>query len=304
MAVAPTVDAGAHFPTTVGQESVADGLEALVTFELLRRWAAWMEVCGRYSPKTQHQYRRSVISFLADELIPLEKLTEDDVVGYLARLPANGNMRGQMLRALRCFYAWASDRGMSDPVRRLKVPRRKYGAAPFLEPDDLERVFEAAGKLDPRARPTLELMYATGARLGSIVAVLPSDVDLTRRLIHFRVTKGDRPYSVPLGERAFAAVTALLSLQEWKPKMALARRPTLIGVGHGTVERWVSEAGAMVGVRAYPHLLRHSFAERICNDPAVPDLVAAELLNHADTSLLRRYARGRAELQRQAVASL
>jgi integrase/recombinase XerD len=304
MAVAPTIDASAHFATTVGEESVADGLEALVTFELLRRWTAWMEVCGRYSAKTRHQYRRSVISFLADELTPLESLTEDDVVGYLARLPANGNMRGQMLRALRCFYAWASDRGMSDPVRRLKVPRRKYGAAPFLESDDLERVFKAAERLDPRARPTLELIYATGARLGSIVEVLPSDVDLTRRLIHFRVTKGDRPYSVPLGERAFAAVTALLSLQAWKPKMALSRRPTLIGVGHGTVERWVSEAGAMVGVRAYPHLLRHSFGARICNDPEVPALIAQELLNHADGSLLIRYGHPRTDLMRKAVASL
>jgi site-specific recombinase XerD len=263
-----------------------------------------MEVSGSYSAKTRHSYRRYVISFLADTLIPLEDITEDDVVSYLASLPANGQMRGAVLRSLRCYYRFAGDRGYSDPVRRLKVPRKKYGAAPFLEPQDLDRVFGAAERLDPRARPTLELMYATGARPGSIVEVTEADVDLERRILHFRVAKGDRPYSVPLGDRAVQAVLRLIQLRDYRPKMASHRRPTLIGVGSGTVQRWVSEAGAMVGVRAYSHLLRHSFAERICNDPGVPALVAAELLNHADTALLRRYASGRSELQRRAVASL
>lgn len=263
-----------------------------------------MEVSGRYSAKTRHTYRRYVISFLADTLLPLEDLTEDDVVGYLASLPANGDMRGAVLRALRCFYRWASERGVDDPVHRLKVPRRKYGVAPFLEAEDLERLFEAAEKLDPRARPTLELMYATGARLGSIVEVLPGDVDLARRLIHFRVAKGDRPYSVPLGERGYRAALNLLELADWKPKMASHRLPTLVGVGRGSVERWVSEAGRMIGVRAFPHLLRHSFGERICNDPNVPTLVAQALLNHADSSLLIRYGHPQQDRMRDAVASL
>jgi site-specific recombinase XerD len=300
MIVASKVDAGRDSTIEMGSPLA---LEAAATFQLLKRWSDWMEVSGRYSAKTRHAYRRYVISFLADTLIPLEETTEDDVVGYLADLPANGDMRGAMLRALRCFYGWAADRGMPNPVIRLKVPRKKYGAAPFLEAEDLERLFEAAD-MDPRARPTLELMFATGARLGSITEVMPGDVDLAKRVIHFRVAKGDRPYSVPLGARGYGAVMGLLELIEWKPKMASIRRPTLIGVGPGTVQRWVSEAGEKIGVRAHCHLLRHTFAERICNDPAVPALIAAELLNHVDTSLLRRYASGRSELQRSAVASL
>lgn len=308
MAVVAGVVARGESPTAVGQEGAsrvgreADGLE---TFVLLRRWSDWMEVSGRYSAKTRHTYRRSMIAFLADTLIPLEEVTEDAVVGYLASLPANGDMRGAHLRSLRCFYLWAAERDIpTNPVKRLKVPRKKYGAAPFLEDSDLERLFEAAEKLDPRARPTLELMYATGARLGSIVAVMPADVDLRRRLIHFRVAKGDRPYSVPLGERGMTASQRLLSLRDFKPRMASHRLPTLVGVGDGSVERWVSEAGSMIGVRAYPHLLRHSFGERICNDPTVPALVAQELLNHADGSLLIRYGHPREEAMRSAVASL
>jgi site-specific recombinase XerD len=300
MAVAAEVRAARYY-AGMGSRPADAGLE---TFTLLKRWSDWMEVSGSYSSKTQHTYRRYVISFLADTLIPLEELTEDDVVRYLASLPAKGEMRGAVLRALRCLYRWGAARGLRSPVERLKIPRKKYGAAAFIDEADLRKVFVAAERLDPRARPTLELMFSTGARLGSITGVMPSDVDLGRRTLHFRVAKGDRPYSVPLGERGYGACLRLLELVDWKPKMASHRHPTLVGVGSGTVQRWVSEAGAIAGVHATPHLLRHSFAERICNDPAVPDVVAAELLNHADTSLLRRYARGRDDLQRAAVASL
>src|SRR4026207_1050224 len=161
MAVAALVAPAGHACPGRGAPPVADA--GLATFVLLKRWAEWMEVSGRYSASTRHTYRRYVISLLADTLIPLEELSEDDVVGYLASRPANGDMRGAVLRALRCFFGW---HGEPNPVARLKVPRRKYGGAPLLEAEDLEKLFTAAEKLDPRARPTLELIYATGARLG------------------------------------------------------------------------------------------------------------------------------------------
>src|SRR5687768_4734768 len=108
MAVAADTRPTASLPTRMG---VLPTIEAgLVTFMLLKRWADWMEVSGRYSAKTRSTYRRSIIAFLADTLTPLEEVTEDAVVAYLAALPANGDMRGAHLRSLRCFYLWAADR--------------------------------------------------------------------------------------------------------------------------------------------------------------------------------------------------
>lgn len=276
------------------------------TFQILRRWQDWMEVSGRFADTTRRQYRRYVFAVLADTLIPLDELTEDDVVEYLAGLSPKGGMRGQTIRALGSLCTFAHRRGLisENPTGWLSVPREKYGDAPYLEPDELLRVLAAAERLDPRARPTLELLYTTGARVGSLCAVEPGDVDLAKRQIAFRVAKGSKPYTNPLNDRAMLAVQELLDLADYAPPKAAGRRPTLVGVAPCIVQRWCREAGQMVGLHVYPHLLRHTFCERIANDPAVPELAVVELMNWRDGSQIRRYAQARDPIKRQAVAPL
>ncbi len=265
-----------------------------------------MEVSGRYAETTRRQYRRYAFAFCADVLIPLDELEEDDVVAYLATLPAKGGMRGCTIRAMSSLCRFGHRRGLisEDPMAWISVPRQKVGAAPYLDPEELEQVLGAAERLDPRARPTLELAYATGARVSSLCAVTETDVDVPKGLVHFRVAKGDRPYSAPLGTRGLAATLRLLELADYVPPHAEGRRPTLVGVGPAIVQRWCKLAGEMVGLRVYPHLLRHTFCERIANDPTVPEIVVVELMNWRDGSLLRRYAQARGSLKRQAVAAL
>lgn len=278
----------------------------LATFTMLRAWRDWMRNSGRYSETTQRQYVRYMTGFLGDVLIPLEALTETDVITYLDALPAKGGMRGQVLRTLKCFYRFAVARGHveDDPTWDLRIPRAKYGEAPALTPEDLEKVLTAAKSLDPRASPTLELMYATGARVGSICEVLPEEVNLVRQTIHFRVAKGDKPYTNPLGPRGMRAALRLLELRDFVPPRAGKRRPTLVGVAPVIVQRWAKESGEMAGVRVWTHLLRHTFCERIANDPATPELVTVELMNWRDGAQLRRYAAARMPLKREAVAGL
>jgi site-specific recombinase XerD len=278
----------------------------LATFDLLRAWRDWMEHSGKFSERTRTQYLRCMTRFLADVLVPLEELTEADVIAYLDTMPGKGGMRGQIIRTLKCFYRYAVPRKLVpfDPTWDLDVPRRKYGEAPSLTDEELERVFQMAAKLDRRARPTLELMYATGARVGSICEVLPEEVNLVRQTIFFRVAKGDRPYTNPLGPRGMRAALKLLELRDYSPPRSGGRRPTLVGVASPIVQRWAKEAGEMAGVHVWTHLLRHTFAERIANDPAVPELVWTELMNHRDGALIRRYASARLPLKRDAVAGL
>ena len=96
----------------------------------LARWTAYMETIG-LSAVTVRQYRRTVVVFIADTLLELDAVTEDDVVDYLAAKPAKGHSRGAVLRALRAYYAYAAPRkGRPNPCVRLKPKRAKYGPAP------------------------------------------------------------------------------------------------------------------------------------------------------------------------------
>lgn len=278
----------------------------LATFTMLRAWRDWMRVSGRFSETTQRQYVRYMTGFIGDVLIPLDELTEADIIAYLDSLPPKGQMRGQIVRTLKCFYRYAVRRSLvtDDPTWDLTIPRRKYGEAPALTDEQLERVLKAAERLDPRARPTLELIYATGARVGSMCEVLPEEVNLVRQTIYFRVAKGDKPYTNPLGPRGMRAALRLLELRDYVPPKAGKRRPTLVGVAPVIVQRWAKEAGEMAGVKVWTHLLRHTFCERIANDPRTPELVTVELMNWRDGAQLRRYAAARLPLKRDAVAGL
>jgi site-specific recombinase XerD len=230
----------------------------------------------------------------------------------MSRYPAKGGGRAMAIRAMRSFFGWAVDVEVAEmllnPARRIKVPRSKLSPAPRLSPEELEAVWAAAEKIDRRARPTLVLLYFTGARVGSIVGVEPGHIRTDRQgglSIYFAVSKGDFPYELPLeAPEAIAAVADLQSLLGWKPKMAVARRSTLVGVGEGTVWKWVSKAGELAGVRAYPHLVRHTMLSDLAQDPEVDVRTWIEAANHRDGSQMRRYAASSEPRMRRAFSRL
>ena len=277
--------------------------EALPTFELIAEWQAFLDASGAVKAETRRNYRRTITNFLADILKPLTDVTEADVVGYIAHMASKGPMRGLTLRAFHSFYKWAEERDICpSPVKHLKIPRDKYGPAAYLSDADLARLLTAADEVDPRARWAFQLMYATGARLASLCAVTPEDIQ--DGLIYFRETKHDKPYTVPLGSKGQEAVEHLIGLLDYKPRQVGSRQRTLVGVGPGAVWEWTNLAAKAIGVRVYPHLLRHTFATKLARNPAVSQVEWVELMNHRDGSQLRRYASASAEGLRSAVERL
>jgi integrase/recombinase XerC len=210
-------------------------------------------------------------------------------------------MRGVYLRALRSFYSWAVDRGHVErnPVGQLNPKNRKYGAAPSLDEEQLTRLVIAAAWYEPRRAWAILLMYATGARIDSLCHVRPEDVEGER--IHFRVAKYARPYSVPLGRVGREATKELLA---WEPtdRRTGGRSGTLLRAGEERVRQWLALAQAMSGVKAHPHLLRHTYATRLARvtDPGT----WAELMNHSDLSQYRRYVGVDEKRLREAVEQL
>jgi integrase len=297
----------------------ARGTEAdldLDPFELLARWHTWMEVSGRYSTRTITQYWRrattAVVEMLADpdRTSPRHPLAvdEDDVARFLRDLGRRGAAPTEYVKALRCFYGWCETRDMCrNPLARITPRKRKYGRAPYLTDAELTALLEAADEVDPRARWAIQLAYATGARAGSLVELEPSDVDWSDPrgpILSFRIAKGDKPYSVPLGPKGAEAARALADLIDYRPPRVVSRRPTLLGVGYNQFWKWVNEASRRAGVYSHPHLLRHTFGTKIARDPTVAEVTWIELMNHADGSLKRRYATAADEDMRAAVQAL
>jgi integrase/recombinase XerD len=56
--------------------------------------------------------------------------------------------------------------------------------------------------LGVRNRALLEVLYATGVRVGELERVACQDLDLYEGTMHLRFTKGGQPHVVPLGQNA------------------------------------------------------------------------------------------------------
>jgi integrase/recombinase XerC len=140
----------------------------------------------------------------------------------------------------------------------------------------------------------VELLYATGIRVGELVGLDVDDVDRARRVVRV-LGKGGKQRTVPYGMAADRA------LQEWlrhgRPRLATpASGPALVlGVRGGRIDQRTVRRVVHQRVQAVPgapdigpHGLRHTAATHLLDGGA--DLRAVqELLGHASVATTQLY---------------
>lgn len=163
-------------------------------------------------------------------------------------------------------------------------PRQTHTPVCFNEAQ-LGLVLSGARVLHPRAHPTLDLLYTTGARISELVGVRDEDVTDTHILL--RQTKrhpgGMRwERAIPLFERSKEDVETLR-------RLPLGRVPNLIGVRAHTVQDWCRGISKMVGLHVHCHKFRATFATHLLQR-GVPIHEVRVLMGHSDIATTLRYA--------------
>ncbi|MGO1318306.1 MAG: tyrosine-type recombinase/integrase, partial [Cellulomonadaceae bacterium] len=144
----------------------------------------------------------------------------------------------------------------------------------------------------------LELLYATGIRVGELEGVDVDDVDLAERTLHV-LGKGDKERVVPFGVPAQTAIRAWLSrragLATEGSGPALLLGPRGGRWGQRQIRRAVHELTALAGVEDLaPHGLRHSAATHLLEGGS--DLRGVqEVLGHASLATTQKYTHVSAE---------
>jgi len=222
---------------------------------------------------------------------------------WLARLRSTGSARSTLARrgaAARTFTAFAQRAGLTDTDAgaQLVSPRPHRRLPPVLRADEavalVDRSTEEDGPLGLRDRLVLELLYATGIRVGELVRLDVDDVDRGRRLVRV-VGKGDKERTVPYGAPAERALDVWL--HTGRPALAVADSgPALVLGAKGrrvdprTVRRLVHQHLARLpgAPDLGPHGLRHSAATHLLEGGA--DLRSVqEILGHASLSTTQIY---------------
>ena len=204
-----------------------------------------------------------------------------DLRGWLGAQGDAGASRSTISRraaAAKTFFRWAQRQGHlpTDPALRLQAPGKDKHLPGVLQASQAGELMDlaavASDDQDPvhvRNRAMLELLYASGMRVGELTGLDIDDVDLetgTARVLG----KGNKQRIVPFGAPATEALTA------W-----LAARPTLV-TGESGPALFLGRRGRRVDQRQ----VRSSLGDLLAHLPDTPALSPHGLRHSAATHLL------------------
>jgi integrase/recombinase XerC len=226
---------------------------------------------------------RSLVSFLGETgVADLADVRLQDLRAWLAQQAQAGAARSTIARrsaAVRTFLAWATQTGRidADPSLRLVAPKRGSHLPEVLRQADATALLDVAAVAsddqDPihlRDRAALELLYASGIRVGELAALDIDDVDVDRNVVRV-MGKGGKERTVPFGVPAREALVAWLELG--RPQLAVAGSGAALLLGRR-------------GRRADPRQIRSALHELLRHVPDAPDIGPHGLRHSAATHLL------------------
>jgi len=231
------------------------------------------------------------------------------VRAYLAFLHDRGVSRATVARklaSLRSFFRHLLGLGVvsRNPALMVSTPRLERRLPHPMSESEVESLLDSAfgsGPRDARDRAILELLYASGIRVGELVRADLGDLETSGpeggMLRVFG--KGKKERLVPVGSKAVLALRTYLPARGHLVRLR-ARRSSdrdalfLNARGGRLTDRSVRRIletrlhRAAVLRRVSPHSLRHSFATHMLNAGA--DLRSIqELLGHASLSTTQKY---------------
>jgi integrase/recombinase XerC len=205
--------------------------------------------------------------------------------------------------AIRMFFAWATQTKLisDDPASALVIPKVSKRLPHVLQRSQAEDVMDRAALRADDNSPAhvrdlaiLELLYATGIRVGELVGLDIHDLDQSRRTIRV-MGKGSKERMVPYGAIADKTINSYLA--NARPALANDQSGAALFLGQRgkridqrVVRAMVHEVlSSLEGMPDLgPHGLRHSAATHLIEGGA--DIRAVqEILGHASLATTQLY---------------
>ncbi len=225
---------------------------------------------------------------------------------YLANLQTIGRARTTLARratAARIFTAWMASTGRaeSDAGALLASPKAHRDLPVVLGHTEVRNLLDTTaaaliddGAIGLRDLAILELLYATGIRVGELTGLDVGEVDRERNLVRV-LGKGNKERNVPFGLPAASALDVWI--RDGRPQLSSTQSPPAVFLGakggridQRAVRRIVHTRLAIVdgAPDIGPHGLRHTAATHLLEGGA--DLRSVqEILGHASLATTQIY---------------
>ena len=275
--------------------------------EDLERYLEYLVKSHRYAPRTIEAFGRDIAGFLtflkrsgAKDMKDVDHRLLRRYLAYCDTLKLKKTTIARKLSAIRSFLRFLCNEGSLEANAAMLVsfPKARKVLPKVLSRDEVERLIEnpdEGTKTGLRNRAILELLYATGLRVGELTSLNISNVYLNEREIRV-IGKGNKERLVFMNNIAARALGEYLIIA--RPKNAGSRKASeavFLNAAGGrlstrSVQKIVDKSGLRSGLgrRISPHILRHSFATHLLEEGA--DLrTIQELLGHADLATTQVY---------------
>jgi integrase/recombinase XerC len=253
------------------------------------------------------QFREFLFSIEKREDFPVDQVDRLTIREWMASLHAAGRKKSSIARklaSLRTLFQFLIREGKleSNPAKMVATPKIERKLPTHLSMEDAVRFIETpdlSTDLGRRDRAILEFLYATGIRVGELVNINLSDIDVRERTARV-FGKRRKERIVPFHDTALQAL--MYYIGETRP-VFLANAPMAVrddkacflnyqgtrittrSVGR-MIDKYIKQCADVHKIS--PHSLRHTFATHMLDSGAdLRDI--QELLGHARLSTTQIY---------------
>lgn len=246
------------------------------------------------SPRTISYYESVMINMSKSIAKPYTQIESDDLRRYLNEYElARGTSKvtiDNIRRILSSFYSWLEDEDyiVKSPVRRIRRVKTATVAKSILGDEELEILRD--GCQTERDLAIIDMLASTGMRVGELVRLDISDIDLQER--ECIVTgKGNKQRPAYFDARTKLHLQAYLESRTDECRalfVSLNKNTRRLGISG--VEALLRKLGKACGIsRVHPHKFRRTLATHAI-DKGMPIEQVQKLLGHARIDTTMHYA--------------
>ena len=275
------------------------------TEKTIHNYLDYLKYQKNYSDYTIENYHRDILEFfdyLDREVLDYKSVVYSDLRFFLMYLKDEKKDKNssidRKLSSLRGFYQYLANEGIvsNNVFSLLNGPKKEKKLPRYFEYNELESLFEAcdlSNALGQRDRLILEMLYATGVRVGELVAIKVSDINFSSRTILI-LGKGNKERIVPYGD--YCEEILKLYLKDGYLSLNNQNSPYLFLNARGgkltergvryLLEEIIKKTSVQKNIS--PHMIRHSFATHLLNQGC--DLMTVQkLLGHESIKATQIY---------------
>ena len=276
----------------------------LERYKVIDDYLEFLKYQKNYSNYTITSYENDITEFfnyINSEGLNYKNIEYSDIRFYLMYLKEkddNNSSIDRKLSALRGFYKYLVNEEVvhnnvfslvNGPKKSKKLPR-------YFDYNELEEMFlipDTNTALGQRDLLLLEMLYATGCRVGELVSIKVKDIDFNRRTILI-IGKGNKERYLNYGEYCEDILKkylkdGYLSLNINKSEFLFLNKNGGVLTERGVrfiLDKIIKQTG--INKNISPHMIRHSFATHLLNEGC--DLLTVQkLLGHESIKATQIY---------------